>query len=279
MALSIDTSIRSHNYARGRGGRRIRHITIHYWGRWVGQSHEGIVEWLSKWRLRGRTSAHYVVSPGKVSQIVSEADTAWANGNRTANQESITIELCPDPARADATLATCAQLIAEIRARHGDLPLYPHKHWYNTDCPGLFSNRLGELDRMARGRVAGAARSVAAATAASKPATNLTAPPFPLPSGFYYGPRTGPARSVSGHVRNSRVPGDVIISRWNAWYSKGLKAWQERMKARGWKITPDGLYGPETERVVRQFQRNKRLVVGGKIGPATWAAAWSLPVK
>ncbi|MGQ4548309.1 peptidoglycan-binding domain-containing protein [Dermabacteraceae bacterium P13077] len=134
-------------------------------------------------------------------------------------------------------------------------------------------------DVIAAAATAGAVEKARAAHPAGKAATGLAAPAFPLPSGFYYGPRRGPAQSVSGHVRNTRVPGDVVISRWNAWYSKGLKLWQERMKARGWSITPDGLYGPETERVVRQFQRNKHLVVDGKIGPATWAAVWTEPVK
>ena len=115
-----------------------------------------------------------------------------------------------------------------------------------------------------------------AAKPAAKPAC-VKAPAFPLPAGYY----SGPVQSVSGRGRNSRVPGDVIQVN-GRWRSKGLAVWQARMQARGWNIGKDGAdgrYGNDTERVVRQFQKNKGLAVDGKIGPATWRAAFELPVK
>ena len=115
---------------------------------------------------------------------------------------------------------------------------------------------------------------------ASKPAC-VKAPAFPLPTGYYYGPPSGPVRSVSGRTRNSHLPNDVIQVN-GRWRSKGLAVWQARMQARGWNIGKDGAdgrYGRDTERVVRQFQKNKGLGVDGKIGKRTWDAAWSLPVK
>lgn len=132
-----------------------------------------------------------------------------------------------------------------------------------------------------------AAPAAAASKGTSKPASKLaTQPPrkppvFPLPSGFYYGPPSGPIQSVSGRSRNSRVPGDVIQVK-GRWRSKGLAVWQARMQARGWNIGKDGAdgrYGNDTARVVKQFQKNKGLKVDGKIGPATWRAAFELPVK
>ncbi|MYR35751.1 hypothetical protein GTW20_26710 [Nocardiopsis alba] len=50
------------------------------------------------------------------------------------------------------------------------------------------------------------------------------------------------------------------------------------MRARGWTISVDGLYGPQTDGVARSFQREKGLKVDGKIGAATWRAAWESPV-
>lgn len=50
------------------------------------------------------------------------------------------------------------------------------------------------------------------------------------------------------------------------------------MRKRGWSITVDGLYGPNTEKVARQFQKEKRLVVDGLIGKTTWSAAWNLRI-
>ena len=119
-----------------------------------------------------------------------------------------------------------------------------------------------------------------AAKPAAKPAC-VKAPAFPLPAGYYYGPPSGPVQSVSGRTRNSRVPGDVIQVK-GRWRSKGLAVWQARMQARGWNIGKDGAdgrYGNDTARIVKQFQKNKGLAIDGKIGPATWRAAFELPVK
>lgn len=133
-----------------------------------------------------------------------------------------------------------------------------------------------------------AAPASAAAKGTSKPVSKpvngaacVKAPPFPLPAGYYYGPPSGPVRSVSGRTRNSHLPNDVIQVN-GRWRSKGLAVWQARMQARGWNIGKDGAdgrYGNDTARVVKQFQKNKGLAVDGKIGKRTWDAAWSLPVK
>ena len=90
----------------------------------------------------------------------------------------------------------------------------------------------------------------------------VKAPAFPLPRGYYFGPKSGPRESVSGYYSHR---GD-------------LRRWQAKMATRGWRLVADGLYGPATEDVVRAFQREKGLTVDGKIGPQTWAAAWEAPV-
>ncbi len=57
-----------------------------------------------------------------------------------------------------------------------------------------------------------------------------------------------------------------------------VRTWQQRMAQRGWSITVDGAFGPQSERVARAFQQEKGLQVDGVVGPATWAAAWTAPV-
>jgi peptidoglycan hydrolase-like protein with peptidoglycan-binding domain len=69
-------------------------------------------------------------------------------------------------------------------------------------------------------------------------------------------------------------PGYVIRENPNK-YDGNLKIWQIRMRARGWRLAADGVYGPETRGVVRAFQQEKGLAVDGLIGKQTWDAAWT----
>jgi peptidoglycan hydrolase-like protein with peptidoglycan-binding domain len=89
------------------------------------------------------------------------------------------------------------------------------------------------------------------------------APPFPLPRGWYFGPKSGPRESVSGYHS----------------HREDLRRWQQRMRDRGWQIDVDGLYGPGTASVAGKFQAEKGLSVDGLIGAQTWAAAWLAPVR
>jgi cell wall-associated NlpC family hydrolase len=57
-----------------------------------------------------------------------------------------------------------------------------------------------------------------------------------------------------------------------------VRRWQERMRARGWPIAADGVYGPASERACRQFQADKGLLADGVVGPETWHAAWAAPI-
>jgi peptidoglycan hydrolase-like protein with peptidoglycan-binding domain len=57
-----------------------------------------------------------------------------------------------------------------------------------------------------------------------------------------------------------------------------VRAWQQQMARRTWRIRVDGIFGPESQRVARQFQRIKGLRVDGLVGPQTWDASWRLPV-
>lgn len=57
-----------------------------------------------------------------------------------------------------------------------------------------------------------------------------------------------------------------------------VRAFQAKMQARGWRrMKPDGDFGPVTEDLVRQFQREKKLTVDGLVGPKTWKAIFTAP--
>lgn len=61
-------------------------------------------------------------------------------------------------------------------------------------------------------------------------------------------------------------------------HGPGIATWQAQMHARGWVVTVDGWLGPQSDTVLRGFQREKGLAVDGILGPASWAAAWTAPV-
>jgi hypothetical protein len=69
-------------------------------------------------------------------------------------------------------------------------------------------------------------------------------------------------------------PGLMTLNKTGA----GVRALQARLKARGWKITVDGEFGPQTDRIVRAFQKDKGLTVDGEVGPQTWSALWTTPI-
>lgn len=50
---------------------------------------------------------------------------------------------------------------------------------------------------------------------------------------------------------------------------------QQRLKVRGWDIATDGVDGPITTSIVKQFQTEKHLMVDGQVGPNTWASIMS----
>lgn len=50
---------------------------------------------------------------------------------------------------------------------------------------------------------------------------------------------------------------------------------QQRLKQRGWNISVDGVFGNDTDRVVRAFQRRHGLEVDGEVGRRTWTALFA----
>lgn len=144
MAYKYETQYDSPNYEPGREGNRIQGITIHHWG-YDGQYHDDVIRFLC--RPGGKTSAHYVVSGGRVTCIISPENTAYHAGTWAANLRQIGIECRPECSNAD--METVAELIADLRKAYGYLPLYPHKRFFNTACPGRWEAKLGWLDKRA----------------------------------------------------------------------------------------------------------------------------------
>lgn len=97
-------------------------------------------------------------------------------------------------------------------------------------------------------------------------------PPFPLPGGYYYGPKNGPEESISGMYGEPQP------------WIDGLVQAQQRLEYHSPGCLPlygaDGMYGEdmsgETHDATLAFQqRNGNLECDALIGPATWTALWT----
>lgn len=152
------------------------------------------------------------------------------------------------------------RLYDDLCKRSGrQLAMKGHRDGLATLCPGDIVYSWVKAGMPASGA---AATTPAKPTSKPKPTTTSKAPAFPLPRGSYFGPKSGPAASVSGYYS----------------HRADLKRWQEQMRKRGWSLTADGLYGARTASVARSFQKEKGLPVDGRIGAATWRAAFESPI-
>ena len=60
---------------------------------------------------------------------------------------------------------------------------------------------------------------------------------------------------------------------------RNVRSWQARMAKRGWDITVDGRYGPQSARVAARFAAEKKLATTpGTVDRELWNAAWYAPV-
>lgn len=57
-----------------------------------------------------------------------------------------------------------------------------------------------------------------------------------------------------------------------------VRTLQQRLRDRGWTIGVDGIYGAQTEKVVRAYQKEKRLAVDGIVGRQTWISVFTAKV-
>lgn len=148
MTLVIDEQHTAANYTAavnvpstwGYGPKTCDFITIHWWGRPVGQTVDSIIAWFcGYYNVTAPTSIQYVTSRKYAACLVSPWDAAWhaggANGGKHGNVNSVGIEV--DPNLDADTYETTAQVVAHIWAwRGGICPLKGHNYWTSTECPG-----------------------------------------------------------------------------------------------------------------------------------------------
>jgi len=122
------------NYTKGRGGHRVKYITIHHIA-----GTPTTLRYL--WGNPNRNgSSHYGVFPKKIEQYVREGDTAWTNGNWRSNQESITIENYgnwQNGYKSPGTLKHLEILLTDLHKRYPKATLTFHQDVSDkpTACP------------------------------------------------------------------------------------------------------------------------------------------------
>lgn len=219
------------HYTKGRSGRKIQHVVLHY--NYGDLTVEGCYD---VWQTR-EASAHYQVeSSGRVGQLVHDRDTAWHAGNWDENCRSIGIEHANrGNTITDACLESGAHLTAAICKAYGlgrpkwMVNVFPHCHFQSTSCPGPLKAGTSYHNRyMARAQqwydamVAG----TKPAAAASKPATR--------PSGSHKGSGFGGLYSCTvSHLRVRTKPS--LSGTEVAHYTKG-----QRVRLDDWYTIANG---------------------------------------
>jgi hypothetical protein len=114
---------------------------------------------------------------------------------------------------------------------------------------------------------ADAARASRTRTLVAQSATRVVA----LPA--YQVPKTAPLFDAALVITPTPVGAEHV-------FSPEVKAWQARMQQRGWRITPDGYYGPKSASVAQRFAAEKGLVnqPAGALDKVVFDGAWSIPV-
>lgn len=138
--LNADVNkILNKHYTKGRSGRKINKIIIHY------NAGDLTVEGCySVWQNRPASAHYQVESSGRIGQLVWDSDTAWHAGNWDANCSSIGIEHANKAGGyiSEACLDAGAHLVAALCKYYGlgrpkwKVNVFPHNHFSATSCPG-----------------------------------------------------------------------------------------------------------------------------------------------
>ena len=91
----------------------------------------------------------------------------------------------------------------------------------------------------------------------STSSTTATPPVRPRPPPL---PNTAPSLA-------SAARGEALVRRGHT--GDSVRELQEQLKARGFQVTVDGKFGPETDAAVRAFQQSSGAKVDGLVGPET----------
>ena len=93
--------------------------------------------------------------------------------------------------------------------------------------------------------------------------------------------RALPPRLLASTAAAPAFPGHVLSTADVRSARGDVAQWQRRMRQRGWDLSVDGHFGPQSAGVATRFAAEKHLspAAKGTVDAAVWAAAWALPVS
>lgn len=222
-------------------------------------------------RTTTRASAHLCVDNDSTVRCVDDQDTAWAAPG--ANADGLQIEMA---GRASQTLELWGDDYSKALLERAVREVAAWCSRWGVPARTLTDAQLG--DGMSRGVVTHAQVSRVFKR------SDHTDPGIGFPMGVFLQrvqqiltpipkpPAPVPTKPAS--VKVPPFPGTVQRGS----HGTAVRLVQDRLHDRGWRITVDGDFGPATEKVVKAFQRDKRLWVDGICGPNTWRALWTTKI-
>lgn len=124
------------NHTRGRGGRKVDGMAVHYTG--TGASAHNNLVYFS--RGGAAASAHlFVDKDGAIRQSVRLEDTAWAVGDFAENQRTVSVEVVSAGEDfTDAQVAALAEIYRHLREKYGIARVIRHYDVTGKRCPAPY---------------------------------------------------------------------------------------------------------------------------------------------
>lgn len=245
------------HFTKGRGGRKIDKIIVHY-----NAGNLTVEGCYSVWQTRAASAHYQVEDDGRIGQLVLDRDTAWHCGVFAQNQRSIGIEHAN---RSDGTITEkCLDNGAHLVAALCHLyklgrpewlrNVFPHKYFKATSCPGqIYGSQKDAYIKRAQkwyDEMAGKAP----APEPEEPGEEAETPGISV-DGYWGAATTKLAQEAMGTVADGEVWGQnpayrakmpACTTGWKWSLGDGAGSPLVRALQKKWGAKADGIMGPST---------------------------------
>lgn len=265
--------------------RDIKYIVIHYVG--AVSTAENNTKYFKS--VNRQASAHYFVDDTSIWQCVEDKDSAWHCGGglqgllghkyykKCLNSNSIGVEMCcyrngSKLDISDKTISNTIELVKELMKKYNISASNVIRHYDVTGkkCPAPFvsnSNRWNDF----KSRLTVSTSKPTTSKPTSKYIQNSRVKSWQVVMNKVY--KCGLAQDGSFGPDSQKKANKyqlykkkTVVTRMRNDYVRWL---QNRLKELGYKISVDGSFWKDTDKVVRQFQKDKGLKVDGYVGANT----------